>query len=357
MIDQYPILKNYTYLNTANHGLVSQDLLDYRNRLDKKMRDEASIFTNNRNVFISEVRHTVAKFMDADPDCTAVIPNFSIGFNILINGMDQQASFLLLENDYPSVNGPIETRGFKTYHVAIDQQMEVNIRAVCEKEAPDFFCFSLVQYISGIQMDLEFLKDLKKRFPRMIMIADATQYVGFEEFRFRESGIDILLASCYKWLHAGDGNGFICIKKEVQRHIFHKETGVRSSRKVLNSKVTFISRFEPGHQDMIAFGSLQQAILKIHEMGWKKVADPVKSLSKIAKTAFEKRKLLSPVVCSRKNHSSIFNIKGDQDLYDKLVKNKILTSLRGDGIRVSFSHFNTEDDLNKLLEVLDLYRN
>jgi selenocysteine lyase/cysteine desulfurase len=352
MIDQYPILKSYTYLNTANHGLVSQDLLDYRSLLNEKMRDEASIFTNNRNVFIDEVRHTVANFMDADPDFTAVIPNFSIGFNILMNGIDQQASFLLLENDYPSVNWPVETRGFKTYHVAIDQQMEANIRAVCEKESPNFFC--LVQYISGIQMDLEFLKDLKERFPSMIMIADGTQFVGFEEFRFRESGIDILLASCYKWLHAGDGNGFICVKKEVQEHIFPKEIGFRSSRNVLNSKVTFISRFEPGHQDMIAFGSLQHAILKIHEMGWKKVADPVKELSKIAKTAFEKRKLLCPVVCSRKNHSSIFNIKGGQDLYDKLVKNKILTSLRGDGIRVSFSHFNTEDDLNKLLEVLDL---
>jgi selenocysteine lyase/cysteine desulfurase len=354
MKDQHPLLKEYTYLNTANHGLVSQELINYRKSLDEKMRDKASMFTNQRHLYIDEVRHTIATFMDADPDFTAVVSNFSTGFNILINAIDQDASFLLLENDYPSVNWPVESRNFKTHYVAIDESLEDNIIAICEKEAPDFFCFSMVQYISGIKMDLDFLNVLKKRFPNVIMIADCTQYIGSEEFRFRESGIDIIIASCYKWLHAGDGNGFICAKKEAQEYIFSGLSGYRSTGKFKDVDVTFISHFEPGHQDMIAFGSLRFAILKAQELGWENIADPVKRLSSLAKAAFEKRKLLSPVIVSRKNHSSIFNIKGDQKLYERLLENNIITSLRGDGIRVSFSYFNTEEDLNKLLEVLDL---
>lgn len=354
MIDQFPILKKYTYLNTANHGLLSQDLLEYRRFLDEKMRDQASIFTNYRHDFIDEVRHTIANFVDADPDFTAVIPNFSLGYNTLISGLPTTASFLLLKGDYPSVNEPVLSRSFKTNFVAIDQHMEAHIIAVCEKEQPDFFCFSMVQYISGILMNLDFLSDLKLRFPDMILIADCTQYIGVEEFRFRESGIDIIIASCYKWLHAGDGNGFICIKEEVQEHIFSKDRGHKSVPNSINSNATFNSRFEPGHQDMLAFGSLQQAIIKIHEMGWKQVETPVKALSKTAKWAFEKRQLLSPTVVARKQHSPIFNIKGNQELFDKLNDHNIITSMRGDGIRVSFSFFNTVKDLNKLLYVLDL---
>lgn len=354
MTDQFPILEKYTYLNTANHGLLSQDLVDYRNSLDQKMRDEASVFTNKRNVFIDEVRHTIANFIGADSDFTAVIPNFSTGFNTLINNIEPNATFLLLKDDYPSVNWPVETRGFKTHHVAIDEDMESQIVNVCEKERPDFFCFSMVQYISGVKMNLEFIKKLKQQFPDMILIADGTQYVGSEEFRFRESGLDIILASCYKWLHAGDGNGFICVKENVQEYIFPKSIGYRSARNVMNSNVTFISRFEPGHQDMIAFGTLQKAILKIQEMGWQKVSEPVKKLAQKAKIEFDKRNLLSEVVVSRKEHSSIFNIKGDQDLYEKLLEHGIITSLRGNGIRISFSFFNTQEDLYKLLEVLDL---
>lgn len=354
MIDQFPILKEYTYLNTANHGLLSQDIVDYRASLDLKMRDQASLFTNNRNVFIEEVRNTVANFMDADPDFTAVIPNFSTAFNTLINGFDSASSFLLLKDDYPSVNNPVEARGFKTHHVVIDEQMEQNIIAVCEKEQPDFFCFSMVQYISGIKMDLDFLNDLKKRFPKTTLIADFTQYVGFEEFRFRESGIDIIIASCYKWLHAGDGNGFLCMKEEVQETIFPIEKLDGNANSGIKSNVNFISAFEPGHQDMMAFGTLQQAIIKAHELGWETISEPVKELALKAKLAFQERGLLSTVVCARKNHSSIFNIKGDQELYDKLLQHNIITSLRGDGLRISFSYFNTEEDLIKLLEVLDL---
>jgi selenocysteine lyase/cysteine desulfurase len=85
------------------------------------------------------------------------------------------------------------------------------------------------------------------------------------------------------------------------------------------------------------------------------VSAPVKDLSKIAKAAFEIRGLLTPVVCSRKNHSSIFNIKGDQELYEKLLESNIITSLLGDGIRVGFSYFNTQADLCRLPEVLALY--
>ena len=354
MTDQFPILKKYTYLNTANHGLLSQDLVDYRNSLDQKMRDEASVFTNKRNIFIDEVRHTIANFIDSDPDFTAVIPNFSTGFNTLINNIEPNATFLLLKDDYPSVNWPVETRDFKTFYVTINEDMEEQIMEVCEKEQPDFFCFSLVQYISGIKMDLEFIKKLKHRFPDMTLIADGTQYVGCEEFRFRESGLDIILASCYKWLHAGDGNGFICVKENVQEYIFPKSIGYRSARNVMNANVTFISRFEPGHQDMIAFGTLQQAIIKIQEMGWEQVSNSVKKLAQKARMEFEKRNLLAAVVTSRKEHSSIFNIKGDQDLYEKLLEHDIVTSLRGDGIRISFSFFNTQEDLDKLLEVLDL---
>jgi hypothetical protein len=47
------------------------------------------------------------------------------------------------------------------------------------------------------------------------------------------------------------------IKEALQQHIFPKEIGFRSARNVMNSNVTFISRFELRHRDMIAFSSLQ----------------------------------------------------------------------------------------------------
>ena len=351
---QFPILNHYTYLNVANHGLISQDLVDYRIGLLESMRDKASLFTNKRNVFIDSVRNTIAQFIDANPENTAVIPNFSTGFNILINDIDRTKTFLLLDGDYPSVNWPVETRGFSCQYAAIDEHLEDNIATAFKKKVPDFFCFSIVQYISGIKINLDFIKELKVQYPQVIFIADGTQYVGCEVFRFRESGLDILLTSCYKWLHAGDGNGFICVKDDVAEHIKPQTIGFRSTRNVMVAEPTFISRFEPGHQDMLAFGSLQFAMDKAADTGLQTIKELTENLALPARKALTSRGLLDDAVVKRNVHSSIFNIKGDKKLHDSLLENNIVTSLRGDGIRVSFSYLNTTVDLDKLIHVLDL---
>jgi len=306
---QYPILEKHTYLNTANHGLISQELMDYRANELGKMRDKASIYANQRNVFIDEVRVTIATFLDAQVENTAVIPNFSTGFNTLIEGIDKNSKFLMLEGDYPSVNWPVEVRGFDCVYADIDEHLEENILKACEQHQPDFFCFSVVQYISGIKIDLEFVKTLKEQFPSMILIGDLTQYVGCE--------------------YISTGN-------------------------VMDAIPEFIGRFEPGHQDMIAFGSLKFAMEEVQKIGLNNIQENLNDWSQTVKAEFTKRDLLSENVVGRKNHSTIFNIKGSTTLFEKLSQNNIITSLRGDGIRISFSYFNNQKDLNHLLETLDL---
>lgn len=351
---RYPILEKYTYLNTANHGLISQELIDYRVNELEKMRDKASVYTNSRNTFIDQVRDTIANFMDAAVENTAVIPNFSTGFNILMEGIEKNSKILLLEGDYPSVNWPVQSRGFTCFYASIDVKLEENILKACEQHQPDFFCFSVVQYISGIKIDLDFIKQLKEQFPDMILIGDLTQYVGCEEFRFRESGLDIILASCYKWLNAGDGNGFICVKDEVKEMIKPKRIGYRSIKNVIDTIPEFIGRFEPGHQDMIAFGSLQFAMNEVSQIGLGNIQKDLKYWSQTAKATFTDLGLLTEEVVHRKNHSTIFNIKGDIKLYNHLLDHKIITSLRGDGIRISFSYFNSQRDLNQLIKRLSI---
>lgn len=318
------------------------------------MHLEASLFTATRHEFIASVRSTVAHFIHANASLTAVLPNMSLGYNMLINKLPVNSRFLLLENDYPSINGPVESKGFTRYYVSINDQVEPRILAACKQYKPDFFCFSLVHYITGIMISLDFIRNLKVQFPDMVIIADLTQYVGVEEFRFRESGIDIILASCYKWLHASEGNGFIALKPKAIAQLISVKYNMKFTDIKNNLVTDFMAMFEPGHQDMIAFGTLQEAIKQAQELGWEFIESRTKRLSRLAKQAFAARNLLHPAVVQREQHSAIFNIKGDDVLYNKLLENDIITSRRGDGIRISFSYFNTVTDLNKLLAVLDL---
>jgi selenocysteine lyase/cysteine desulfurase len=214
--------------------------------------------------------------------------------------------------------------------------------------------FSLVQYISGIKIDLDFIKRLKAYHPNLIIIADGTQYLGTSDFNFSESGLDVLIASCYKWLLAGYGNAIIMVKEDTQKRISPKAIGFNSSDAIYSRRddITFVKRFEPGHQDTLNYGSLQKSLEMLEKIGMNVIEEKIKLLASEAKKRFEELDLLSDAVVQREQHSSIFNIKAKKGLFQKLKENKIICSQRGNGIRVGFHFYNSLEDLDKLIEVI-----
>lgn len=354
---QFPLLKQYTYLNTAASGLLSEDLLEFRQDHDLDFLISGSILKENQGAFLTEVREAVGRFFNCPPNQVALTPNFSYGFNILLEGLEPGKKVLLLENDYPSINWAVEARDLKTCYARIDENLEQNIAEVVKKEKPDVFAFSLVQWINGIKIDPDFLKTLKQQYSEMLIIADGTQYCGTEEFDFEASGVDVLGSSTYKWMNAGYGNAFFLFKEAVIGKIHPKYAGFGSLQgKYKPQDGSFIGRFEPGHQDTLNFGSLLTAIKLMEKTGIREIGKAVKAISAEARQAFEKDDLLELAVSKRALHSSIFNIKGDDALFQHLRKHHIICSQRGDGIRVSFHYFNSSEDLDELLKTLKSFR-
>ena len=350
----FPALSSCTYLNTAANGLVPKAVIDWRRQHDMDLMERASTFRNHAKEHIDSVRNKIAKFFVTSPSEVALVPNFSLGINMVLEGLPEGQKILLLKDDYPSVTWPVENRDFNICYAEINENLEENIEAAIAKHRPDLFVFSIVQWLSGIKIDLEFIKRLKSYHPNLLLIADGTQYLGTESFNFHESGIDVLGTSGYKWLTSGFGNGFIMVKEEAQKHIFPRAIGFNSAEN-FGSNATdthFMKHFEPGHQDTLNFGSLEQSLLFFESMGKEKIYKKISSLSDKAKLRFTEIGLLSDSTLLRESHSSIFNLKGDQAMFQKLRNNNIICSPRGGGIRVSFHYYNSEDDLNRLLEVI-----
>ena len=355
----FPVLEKYTYLNTAASGILSENLMEWRRKHDLLFLNEGSVFRNNHGNLLADVRKKTADFINAEISEIALVPNFSFGFNVFLESLAPQSKFLLLKEDYPSLNWPIEHRGFETYYAEIDENLETNIEAAIAKQNPNVFAFSVIQYLSGIKIDLEFLKKLKKKYPKILFVADATQYLGTEAFDFAQSAIDVLGASTYKWMLAGYGNGIFAVKKSCWNILKPKTIGYNSANAMTDtsSDVTFIKHFEPGHQDTLNFGSLGQSIDFIQKVGMDKISEKIKDISAKAKKEFEALGLLKTSVVNRKNHSSIFNIKGNDGLFQKLIDANIICSQRGNGIRISFHFYNTENDLERLIEVIKSHIN
>ncbi len=165
--------------------------------------------------FMSEVRQALARFFGNSVEYTFLLPNFSFGFNALLDGFSKSERFLMVEGHYPSIHYPIISRGFAVSLAKADTHLEENLRQKINSESPSILALSMVQYTDGLKVNLELLKTLKKEFPELLIIADGTQFCGTEAFSFENSGIDILIASGYKWMCAGFGNGFLLIKETI----------------------------------------------------------------------------------------------------------------------------------------------
>ena len=75
-------------------------------------------------------------------------------------------------------------------------------------------------------------------------------------------------------------------------------------------------------------------------------------LSQLAKVEFTKLGLLENMVALRKEHSTIFNIKGDDTLFKHLMANDVFCAQRGNGIRLGFHFYNTEKEIQTLVRIL-----
>jgi len=352
--NDFPILTQYTYTNTASCGLLSESLMEWRQEQELDYLIKGSMFRDSYPVFFEEIRKTVAGFLHAEAQNTVLVPNFSFGFNTLINGINPDQAVLLLEGDYPSVNWRVMAKGYKFNTVKVDENLEENIETAVEKVKPTLVAFSIVQYVSGIKIDLDFINRLKKKYRDTLFVADGTQYFGTEGFNFAESEIDIIGSSGYKWMLAGFGNGFFAFKEHIKNEIF-KESFKYDAREedFLKNKNHLTNHFEPGHHDTLNFGSLKFSIENtFNKIGIDEIEAHLKEISVYAKEKFSELNLLDDAVVKRKKHSTIFSLNADESALKKLKDKDIICSIRGGKVRVSFHLYNSKKDIDKIVTIL-----
>ncbi|PWL37908.1 aminotransferase [Flagellimonas aquimarina] len=351
---KFPVLKQCIYANTAATGLLYEDLLEWRQEHDLDYLIGGSEMKMKSFENMSNVRDEVGRFFNCKAKNVALIPNFTLGLNMLLEGLSKKQNVLLLKDDYPSLNWPFETRDFNREYVEIDEKLEEKIYKRVQKGNIDVLALSVVQWVDGIKIDLEFLKKLKNEFKDLLIIADGTQFCGTQEFNFEDSGIDILGASAYKWLLSGYGNGFVLVKEEVKERFDLKFIGNGSVDRIIDKRndIPFCKYLEPGHLDSFNFGSLQFSLNFIENIGMNHISDQMEKLSSKAKTEFLALDLLEEKVAHRNLHSTIFNIKGDKQLFKQLEQQNVVCALRGSGIRLSFHFYNTENEIDAIVDML-----
>ncbi|TYP75930.1 aminotransferase class V-fold PLP-dependent enzyme [Aquimarina intermedia] len=350
---EFPVVNQYTYLNTAYSGPLSTQLINHRRTQDQLQLERASLYRIENDSIFSTVKRTIGSCFGAQNSTIVLTQNFSVGINTIFNGLSTKSKVLLLENDYPAMQTAVASKGFDTKYVRWDKNIRENIKSVIDSYTPDIFAFSIVHYISGAKMDLAFIKDLKETYPNILFIADATQFCGTSAFDFENSGIDILGSSGYKWLLGGYGNAFFAFQKDTLEAVtptpYKKNISISSAPDDYKS---LEARFQPGHLDTFNFSSLNYSLKFLQGIGFDRIEKELEKLKRKLWFELADLNLIDTTNFCVQEHSSILNISGDKKLFQSLNKERIVCSQRGTGIRFSLHFFNSEDDIEHVIAVL-----
>ena len=339
IFESFPLLTNSTYLNTAYVGPMSEKLSTFRREQDEEHVSNGVKYKLKAYENLKETHQLLGRFFGSDTKLSFVVPNFSFGVRQAISFLPKNSKILLLEEDYPSLLDAFKEYDFSILLAKQDPNIEDVIELMLASNKIDVLALSVVQYTTGLLIDFEFLKQLKMKYPHLIIIGDGTQFLGAHSFDFKKSPFDVIAASGYKWLLAGFGNGVLMVSEE-----YLKVTQIEST--------TLFNRIFNGHFNILSTASLNFALKELIRQDFQKLMHKKKQLALSAKLELTSLNYISPWVSQRPTHSSIFSLKGGQKLYIHLTKYKIECVRRGEGVRVSFHYYNSLNDLAILMKAL-----
>lgn len=352
----FPGLQSGIYANTPACGLISQDVVNWRRAQDEIFVQAGATVFGDQQKILAQTRSTLRDFLGVQNErALALVPNFSWGFNALLHGISSDLKVLTLEGEYPSLLWPLQQRGFEITSVSKDEQTEERMTDLLKGGGFGILAVSLVQWLDGFQINLNWLRQIKLLHPGLIVLADGTQYCGTEPFDFDHSGIDVLGCSGYKWMLGGYGNGFFCFNDRMLDQIQLHQQGFGSVRGVAEkrSEIGLAESLEPGHQDSIALGSLGQAVAQISQWGIEQVVSQNASLQQAVETHMGSKGLLDAFCFNRPCHGMIYSFPYSEERWKRLNDQvRVHCAQREGRIRIGFHFYNDVEEVEQIASLL-----
>jgi Selenocysteine lyase len=194
----------------------------------------------------------------------------------------------------------------------------------------DYYIFSHVDYMTGIKYPINEIGKLCRKY-KVKTIIDGTQAFGAVNCNLEF--IDCYIASTYKWLGAGLGNGFLYMHTHFLMHKDWKIAGFVSS--TTSNLKQCITMFEPGHLDYNAFGRMQKA-LALYLPNSIKIEEKIKARTE---KFIAMNQLKNYCSISKSLYSGIVSVEVSKSNTARIKQNNYLITTRNTMHRFSFHYY------------------
>ena len=369
---QFPVTEKYVYLDIANKNALPIPVTNVMNDYIIKQQTMGGDKEEWKNT-IEETRKSIAKLINAEPEEIALTKNTSEGLNIAANGVPFNSgdNVILNDNEHPNNiycwlnldKKGVEVRWAPTKNGIVKVE---DIEALVD-EKTKAVAVSYVTYMPGNRNDIKAIAKLCNE-KGILLVVDVVQAMGILNVDVKNLGIDMLATSGHKGLLAPHGIGFFFCRKGIMDRIppvYVARSGMVAPVAIEHDSLTYslclaenATKYEIGNQNYLGITALNAGISFINSIGIKNIESKVLELGGYLTKELQSLgiEVLSPIeetqragiVCLKNNHT--------KELFEKLAVNNVIVTIRRDSIRVSLSFYNNKSDIDRLLNLVEDFK-
>jgi selenocysteine lyase/cysteine desulfurase len=376
-----PVLKSQTYLNSAATGPLLRPCKDAVIGWWKARESQ-------QYVELPNAKKEAAKLIHCDEKNIALVHRASQGINI-VSGLvnpDKGENIVLTDLSYPSSVYPwvgfekcgVEIRRIRNREGVIDLS---DFEKVIDDKTR-VVCINRVEWTSGLRHNVKEISKIAHEHGALVL-DDAFQAVGAVDVDVTSDGVDFLVFGGEKWLCCAGRAAVLYIRSELieefkpsYRFYWRVYEDFQWSNapwdKPIHDNIeswkgpltNTAERFDPGCVGEDAQCGFQASLAYINELGISEIEKRVFRLSRILIDAFKELGLRVNTPENEGERAGIVTYTHDSyeenvRNYEALRKEGIVVAHRytGDigGIRISTHFFNTENDLERVLNCVRAY--
>ncbi len=363
----FPRAASSTYLNSAAQHPLGLPML---RAMERHLHYEVYGPGEDRRYFSrddqADLKTQFGEMVNATADEIAFVQSTSDGENIVIAGMElpRRGGNVVVDDLHFTTSlfmyKTLEARGLELRVVkqrngaipldAMDSAIDRNTRLVS---------MALVSNINGYMHDVKAISDLAHD-RGAYLYADMIQAVGAVPLDMKKMGIDFAAASTYKWLMAERGFGLLYVRRDLQESVVpttrwgHRQVVDFDREKLTWERLPGAARYETGNISEPLAATALESVSYISALGVENISAHAQRLMSRLQTELPGVGYPSMTPVGTRTPIAAFRVADPDKVIRKLeAENIVVTVVPAEKrMRVSVSVFNTEADIDRLLDAL-----
>lgn len=364
----FPVTDRYIFMNHAGVSAFSERVRAAVSQAVEELTEKPYADGWSQSE-ADRVRGLVGRLINVPPESIGFTRGTAHGISLLAQGLDWQPGDNVVGalGEYPANVYPwmsLAERGVE-FRQASNAGGRVLAESVLElvDRRTRVVALSHVEFWNGYRVDIETIgAECRRR--GVIVAVDGIQSVGALRVDAGTMPIDFLAAGAYKWMLGANGFGFVYCRPELLERVRPVLVGVGSvkrSKEYFDYELDFADatwRFEESSVSILGLAAMGAAVELLLEVRPEVIEKRVLALSErlgcgLADRGFEvvepwprPAEDSSGIVSARKPGSPV------QEVMRDLTAARVIVRIHSDFVRFSPHFYNTEDEVDRVLEVL-----